>query len=183
MAATAALVFAVPHGPLAQPWPVFGGHLVSALIGVTCATLIGHSVVVAAAAVGLSIAAMQTLRATHPPAGGTALVAVIGGTAITRLGYTFVLWPVLINVVTIVAVGVLVNAPFSWRRYPASLTRRRQAPAADDAVDAPSHETILEALHSLESFVDISEQDLVRLHAMLLRPPGTPGVLSDVSPS
>ena len=39
MGASAVLVFAVPHGPLSQPWPVFGGHLLSAFIGVSCASI------------------------------------------------------------------------------------------------------------------------------------------------
>lgn len=34
------LVFAVPHGSLSQFWPVFGGHMVSALISVACARLV-----------------------------------------------------------------------------------------------------------------------------------------------
>ena len=37
MGASAVLLFAVPHGRLSQPWPVFGGHMVSALVGVTVA--------------------------------------------------------------------------------------------------------------------------------------------------
>jgi len=106
---------------------------------------------------------------------------VIGGAAITRLGYTFVLWPVPIKVATTIAVSVLLNALFPWRRYPTSPTRI--PPLADDAGDAPSHEAILEAFRSIESLVDISEQDIVRLHVMLLRPPASPGVQSDIAPS
>ncbi|MCK5396026.1 MAG: HPP family protein, partial [Gammaproteobacteria bacterium] len=30
MGASAVLLFAVPHGPLSQPWSLIGGHLVSA---------------------------------------------------------------------------------------------------------------------------------------------------------
>lgn len=37
MGASAVLIFAVPHGALSQPWPVLGGHLVSALVGVSAA--------------------------------------------------------------------------------------------------------------------------------------------------
>ncbi len=37
MGASAVLLFAAPHGAMSQPWSVFGGHLVSALVGVTCA--------------------------------------------------------------------------------------------------------------------------------------------------
>lgn len=39
MGASAVLLFAVPHGALAQPWAVIGGHAVSALAGVSCALL------------------------------------------------------------------------------------------------------------------------------------------------
>ena len=40
MGASAVLLFAVPHSALAQPWNVMGGHLISALIGVSCARFI-----------------------------------------------------------------------------------------------------------------------------------------------
>ena len=37
MGASAVLLFAAPASPLAQPWSIMAGNLVSALIGVTCA--------------------------------------------------------------------------------------------------------------------------------------------------
>src|SRR6218665_1967849 len=40
MGASAVLLFAVPSSPLAQPWSIVGGNLVSAVIGVSCAMLI-----------------------------------------------------------------------------------------------------------------------------------------------
>ena len=39
MGASAVLLFAVPHGALSQPWNVLAGHLLSALVGVSCAML------------------------------------------------------------------------------------------------------------------------------------------------
>jgi CBS domain-containing membrane protein len=41
MGASAVLLFAVPASPLAQPWSIVGGNLVSALVGVSCALLLG----------------------------------------------------------------------------------------------------------------------------------------------
>src|SRR4051794_36407933 len=41
MGASTVLLFAVPASPLAQPWSVLGGNLVSALVGVACAKAIG----------------------------------------------------------------------------------------------------------------------------------------------
>ncbi|UUZ55438.1 HPP family protein [Massilia sp. H-1] len=40
MGASAVLLFCLPASPLAQPWAVIGGNLVSALVGVACARLL-----------------------------------------------------------------------------------------------------------------------------------------------
>lgn len=120
MGSSAVLLFAVPHGPLSQPWPVFGGHLVSAIIGVTCVKLIPAPMLAAAAAVALAIGAMHYLRCIHPPGGATALGAVVGGDVVHQLGYQFVITPVMMNATTILLVALLFNAPFAWRRYPAA---------------------------------------------------------------
>lgn len=94
MGASAVLLFAAPHGTLSRPWPVFGGHVVSALIGVSCVQWLGHDLMIAASlAVGLSITAMYSLRCLHPPGGATALTAVLGGDAVHAMGYVFVWSP------------------------------------------------------------------------------------------
>jgi CBS domain-containing membrane protein len=71
--------------------------LVSALIGVTVSQLIPDRMIAGGVAVGLSLWAMAMLRCMHPPGGGTALVAVLGGDAIQDAGYRFVLLPTFIN--------------------------------------------------------------------------------------
>lgn len=67
MGAAAVLLFAVPHGALSQPRPVFGGQMVSAVIGVSAAVWIPDRALAAGVAVGGAIAAMQLLRCVHPP--------------------------------------------------------------------------------------------------------------------
>ncbi|MEZ5479867.1 MAG: HPP family protein [Thiolinea sp.] len=124
MGASAVLLFAVPHGPLSQPWPLLGGHLVSAFIGVSCAKLIADPTLAAATAVALAIGAMHYLNCIHPPGGATALSAVVSGDAVHQLGYQFLLTPVLLNAVTILLIAVLFNYPLHWRRYPHSLRPR-----------------------------------------------------------
>ncbi len=119
MGASAVLLFGVPRGPLSQPWPVIGGHGVSALIGVACARAIPHAPTAAGAAVGLAIGAMLVCRCLHPPGGATAFTAVMGGSAIEQLGFGFVLFPVLPNALVLVGLAVLLNGPFPARRYPA----------------------------------------------------------------
>lgn len=166
MGSSAVLLFAVPHGPLSQPWPLLGGHLVSALIGVACARWLGTDLWSAGAAAGLSIGAMHPLRCIHPPGGATALTAVIGGPSITALGFGFVLMPVLVNALTLLLLAVLWNAPWHWRRYPASWARRSRQPDPASRTAPLEHRHLAAALRTLDSFIDVTEQDLQRIYAL-----------------
>lgn len=172
MGASAVLVFAVPHGQLSQPWALTAGHLVSAVIGVSCYLLIPDRVIAAAFAVGLAITAMYYLHCVHPPGGATALSAVIAGPGVHEMGYQFVATPVMLNVAVILSVAILFNYLFPWRRYPAALTRyhsRCKAPA-DKAQPARepvlSHEAFEYALQRMNMYVDISENDLRRIYTL-----------------
>lgn len=120
MGASAVLLFAVPSSPLAQPWSILCGNILSAFVGVSAALLIDDPYVAAAAAVSLAIAAMMALRCLHPPSGAVALTAVLGGPAIHDLGYGFMLWPVAGNSLALLAVAVVFNN-LSGRRYPHSM--------------------------------------------------------------
>jgi CBS domain-containing membrane protein len=169
MGASAVLLFAVPHGQLSQPWPVLVGHIASAAIGVACTIALGPTSVAAALAVGLAIAAMHLLKAIHPPGGATALTAVLGGPAVVDMGVEFVLVPVALNAVLMVLLAVALNGLFPWRRYPAAFADRPRGSAdgTADVVDDPTHRAVLEALREVDSFIDVTEEDLVRLHRML----------------
>ena len=167
MGASAVLLFAVPHGQLSQPWPVLGGHVVSAIIGVGCAQAFSNEILAASAAVGLAIGGMYYLKCIHPPGGATALSAVVGGEAVRALGYQYVITPVLINVVIILVIAFLYNYLFPWRRYPASLQgsnkdRGEIAPPAGPA--EISHADFVYALSQIDSFIDASEYDLLRIY-------------------
>ncbi|MET0964343.1 MAG: HPP family protein [Noviherbaspirillum sp.] len=117
MGASAVLLFAVPASPLAQPWSVIGGNLLAAVIGVTCAKLIGEPMLGAAVAGSVAIGAMFALRCLHPPSGAVALTAVLGGPAIHAMGYQFVLAPVALNSLLILAAALFYNNA-TGRRYP-----------------------------------------------------------------
>lgn len=123
MGAATVLLFAVPHGPLSQPWALFVGNTVSAFIGVSCALMISHTLFAASLAVGLAIGAMHLTRSIHPPGGATALAAVIGGDAVADLGYWYVITPTLLNCCIIFTFAVVFNGLFPWRRYPLSFMR------------------------------------------------------------
>lgn len=126
MGASALLLFALPASPLAQPWSIVGGNLVSAFIGVTCAIYITQPVAAAALAMGFSVAAMFALRCLHPPSGAVALTAVLGGPAIENLGYQFLLFPVALNSALLVLVAILFNNA-TRHRYPHAVKIMPQA--------------------------------------------------------
>ncbi|MBI1284536.1 MAG: hypothetical protein GC183_09410 [Thiobacillus sp.] len=176
MGSAAVLLFAAPHGAMSQPWPLFGGNLVSAAIGVACVRWLGNEPMLAAAlAVSLSIGAMYGLRCLHPPGGATALSFVLGGDTAHALGYGFVLSPVLLNVVAIFAVAVVFNYPFAWRRYPQSWVRRSEADAEPPRESMIPHSSLVYALSQIDTFVDVSEEDLQRIYALALAGPPAAG--------
>lgn len=163
MGASAVLLFAAPASPLAQPWSIVGGNIISALIGVTCARLIPDPGMAAALACALAIAAMFALRCLHPPGGAVALTAVLGGPAVTQLGYGFALWPVALNSVILLCIAVVFNGVLR-RNYP---RRPAEAPARHGTRDAAASSRLgftsgdLEvALAERGELLDISKQDL-----------------------
>lgn len=162
MGAGAVLLFGVPHGALAQPWPALGGHLLSAVIGVTCAQQIDQIWLAGALAVGLSVLAMHYARCLHPPGGATALVAVIGGDDIHALGYHYVLEPVMLNALTLFCVALLFNNLLGSRRYPAAWAKARAATSKTTALGIrPEH--VRAAMKDMDLVEDISEEDLMRI--------------------
>lgn len=165
MAASAVLLFAVPHGALSQPWAVIGGHLLSAFIGVTCQRLFPGYFWTGALAVGLAVASMHYLRCIHPPGGATALAAVIGGPDTHALGYLYLLTPILLNVAAIMAMAILFNSLFPWRRYPAHLVRRRKSKPVKPAERQfeLTQEDFAAAMEQLDSYVDITAESLTEL--------------------
>ncbi|KRA53892.1 HPP domain-containing protein [Pseudoxanthomonas sp. Root65] len=166
MGASAVLLFAVPQGALSQPWAVVGGHLLSAVIGVSCQKLFPGHAWTAALAVGLAVLGMYYLRCIHPPGGATALAAVIGGPDVHALGYHYVLMPILINVVAILAMAIAFNALFPWRRYPAHLHLRREASRITQPAQRQfelTQEDFAAAMEQLNSYVDITTENLTEL--------------------
>ena len=82
-----------------QGWggELVGGHLVSALVGVTCQKLIQNPILASSLAIAVAMLLMHHLRCIHPPGGATAVTAVIGGEQVEALGYVFVILPVFFN--------------------------------------------------------------------------------------
>lgn len=153
MAASAVLLFCVPASPLAQPWPVIGGNVVSALTGAAVAQLVPDAHIAAPLAGGLAIAMMFLLRCLHPPGGAAAMTAVLGGPAVHEMGLTFALAPVGLNSVVLVLAALLYNrVTGAHHAHPRPAT---PAAVADEDIDA--------ALKQFGEAVDVSRDDLAAI--------------------
>ncbi|WP_380780700.1 HPP family protein [Sphingomonas sp. R86520] len=156
MGAAAVLVFAVPASPLAQPWPVVGGNVIAAIVGVTVAKLVPAPEIAAGIAVAAAILAMSVTRSLHPPAGAVALTAVVGGPAVLHAGYAFAVVPVALNAVILMTLGVLFHK-LTGHSYP-----HRTRVVAAQAPPAIGHEPedLDNALIDLGDTLDVSREDL-----------------------
>jgi len=165
--ASAVLLFAVPSSPLAQPWPIFGGNLVSALIGLAVAQILHTPLLAAGVAVGLAIAAMSLTRSLHPPGGAVALSAVLASIGTVPSNPFVLLLAVALNSAVLVAFG------WGFHRISGHVYPHKHAP-----VQANTHGTrdlppqsrvgfsaadVDAALHDLGETYDIDRDDLDRL--------------------
>lgn len=117
--ASAVLIFGAIKSPLAQPRNLIGGHILSALIGVTSYQLFqGHLWFAASFAVATAIAVMHATKTLHPPGGATALIAVIGGEKINSLGFLYALIPAGLGALVMLIIALIVNNIPKSRKYP-----------------------------------------------------------------
>ncbi|KAG5175630.1 HPP family protein [Tribonema minus] len=126
--ATAVLLYAAPMSPLTQPRNLLGGHILSAIVGVTVRILITEQLCGAhgadcrwlgcALAVSISILIMLFTDTLHPPGGATALIAAMGSPVIDDMGYMFVLVPAASGALLMLLVCLVINNLDPYRSYP-----------------------------------------------------------------
>ena len=156
MGASAVLVFCMPASPVAQPWAVVGGNVLSALVGIACSRWIGDPAIAAATAVGLAIGLMFATRCLHPPGGAMALLAALSHT--DRFEVAF--FPVLANAVLLTLAGIVYNSA-TRRRYPhAQVSPRTPSGPAGSRF---SHADFDAALAHYNQVLDVPRDDLERL--------------------
>ena len=164
MGASSVLLFCLPGSPLAQPWSVIGGNVVSALVGIACVKLFGAGLVTAPLAGGLAILAMFALRCLHPPGGAVALTAVLAGPGVHAMGFQFALLPVALNSLLMVGAAVAFNN-LSGRRYPhPHRSVLDSSHATEDAAPTArlgfQREDLDEVLKEYGQVLDVSRDDL-----------------------
>ena len=144
------LIYGSIDSPLAQPRALIGGHFIGALLGISISQLFqllpsGRydelQWLAGSLAVSLTIVVMQFTRTVHPPAGATALLAVVNP-EVAGLSW-YLLAVVLLSSTLALGVALVINN--IQRRYPVHIANA-PPPATysgheDDKVD-PSHVTL-----------------------------------------
>lgn len=119
--ASCVLLYAVSQSPLAQPRNIILGHVLSAAVGLVVLNLLGTSVWAIALAVGLAIAVMQLTGSVHPPAGANPLVILLTANQV-HYSWEFLLFPVLMGALILVAIAYVVNNVFATQKWPTQLS-------------------------------------------------------------
>ncbi|HLP97844.1 MAG TPA: HPP family protein [Sideroxyarcus sp.] len=167
MAASATLLYATPHSPLAQPWNLVGGHLVSALAGLLCSMLIHDPVIAAGAAVGSSIFLMLLMNCLHPPSAATALMMVLGASQFHDMSWQSALAIVAVNVGISLVLALVINNLLPGRHYPMhALPPPPPKPAPFITLE---QDDLRWALEKIDSVIDVSEEDLAEIYQLALQ--------------
>lgn len=167
MGASAVLLFAVPGTPLAQPWPLIGGHLVSAGVGVGLVALVPDLIWREALAVGVAILAMHFLRCLHPPGAATALLTTAGTPAVQAAGFHYLFAPLALNLLLMLTLALLLNNALPGRRYPAARPAKNPHLSLDVAPTGRlgyQREDLQAALRDMNAVIDVTQADLERIY-------------------
>ena len=116
---SAILIFTVPELITAQPWPAIAGHVVAAVVGVFIRenAPLPHFAALALA-VSLSLFLMFLTSSLHPPAGGTAIMALNVDGTLASYGYWLALFPMASGMIILVLLAAVYLNLVAGRRYP-----------------------------------------------------------------
>lgn len=163
--ASAFLIAVVPSSPLAQPWSVVTGNLVSALAALGATALGLPTLVTVCLGVSVAVLAMAAARALHPPGGALALLVALTA---PPDWWHFLAGPILTGSLALVAAGVL-WARIAGRVYPFRQPTATGAHATQDRPPdrrlLPPPEALADLLSRLRLEANIGVEDLTRLMA------------------
>jgi len=101
--ATAVLLFSAPNSPFSNPWNVFGGYLISTVIGAIVLTYTNAQWLPIAIGLGLVIMLMHGFKVIHPPAGANFLIVTQG-----HLSF-YLMEPLIIGLITLLIVAMSIQ--------------------------------------------------------------------------
>lgn len=166
MGASSAILFAIHGSPLAQPWALVGGHMVSGLIGVIFAHAVDDRMLAAALTAGLSVLTMSLLRCLHPPGVATALIPILNYPKTGEPNFEFLLTPLALNVSALLLLALIINRQILRRNYPLALTMpgdTHQQPSSANQGMLVARDEIEVAVREFGQFIDVGIDDLQRL--------------------
>lgn len=167
MGASALILFATPHAPMAQPWSLMMGQLLSAVCGLVAWHLFSNVWVAIPVAVASATFLMLLLRCRHAPGGATALLIAMGGPAVSTLDWQLLWVNMLPSLLTLFIVATVFNAPFKWRRYPAILAVKSAeslSPSVTEPMQGIDHYDLVYASEHLKAYFEISEAEFMEIY-------------------
>jgi CBS domain-containing membrane protein len=168
LAATLVILYVQPHSPVAQPWPVIGSYLVSCLAGFACAHWIVLPQLCATVAVALSILLMLRLRCVHPPGAGMALLIALdgprSGDAALQLAAQVGLNVGIAMLSTMLVSRFVLRRPYPYTAEAAPISQHHTSDATPMRRIGLVHADLASAIHALDTFVDVQEDELVQIY-------------------
>ena len=110
---TTLIVLVFYKSEVAQPYNVFFGHLLAAVVGVIIKELFGISFLTLSISVGISITLMMYLKVVHPPAAANPIVVILNDAS-----YDFIIFPIIIGLVLLLILSIIINKIILKRNYP-----------------------------------------------------------------
>lgn len=159
LGASSVILFVLPHSPLAQPWSLIGGLFLPAVIGLLCGTWIQPAFLAVAVALALAVWITAWLRCIHPPGGAMAVVFAISATQ-----QPVSLTTAMLNVGAALIAVLFVNNLIPGRHYPQCAPKQTSAQKPRPKRGSIRHEDLQHALQKIDAYLDISEEDLVRIY-------------------
>ena len=159
LGASSVILFVLPHSPLAQPWSLVGGLMLPAIIGLLCGTWIQPAFLAVAVALALAVWITAWLRCIHPPGGAMAVVF-----ALSAAQQPISLTTAVLNIGAALVAVMFVNNLIPGRHYPQCAPKQSAAQKLRPKRGSVRHEDLQHALQKIDTYLDISEDDLVRIY-------------------
>ncbi len=168
LAATLVILYVQPHSPVAQPWPVLGSYLLSCLVGWVCAQGVAEPQLAATLAVAASIWVMVRLQCVHPPGAGMALLMAMDGPqssdATMHLAAQVGLNVGIAMLSTMLVSRFVLQRPYPYTAEAAPINRHHTQDATPLRRIGLVHADLASAIHTLDTFVDVQEDELVAIY-------------------
>lgn len=165
--ATAIILFLMPHSPMAQPWSVFGGYLLSGGVALVVTSIMTNSILGICISVALIVALMIVLKCIHPPAGAIAIFVAVQETDSMNAN-SEVMGGILLSAALILLIATIINKLLG-RQYPQCLPVQPinvhktgdELPTIRTGI---THHDLDYALKKHGTYVDVQEAELIDLY-------------------